>query len=80
MNRLGSEILAGAPLLSLDEVVERIEAVSLEDLSALVHELWAPEGLSAAGIGPDEARFDQALATIETRPGSESQAAAGAVR
>ena len=35
MNRLGSEILAGAPLLSLDEVVERIDAVTLEDLAAL---------------------------------------------
>ena len=62
MNRLGSEVLAGAPLLSLDEVVERIDAVSLEDLAALVDELWAPERLSAAGIGPDEARFDEALA------------------
>ena len=42
MNRLGSEILAGAPLLSLDEVVERIDAVTLEDLAALADELWAP--------------------------------------
>ena len=28
MNRLGSEVLAGAPLLSLDEVVDRIDAVT----------------------------------------------------
>ena len=28
MNRLGSELLAGAPLLSLDEVVARIDAVT----------------------------------------------------
>jgi predicted Zn-dependent peptidase len=62
MNRLGSEILAGMPLLSLDETVERIDAVSLEDLSALVEELWAPDRLSAAGIGPDEGRFEEALA------------------
>jgi predicted Zn-dependent peptidase len=62
MNRLGSEILAGAPLLSLDEVVERIDAVTLEDVAALAHELWAPERLSGAGIGPDEARFEEALA------------------
>ena len=32
----------------------RIDAVTLEDLGALVDELWAPERLSAAGIGPDE--------------------------
>jgi predicted Zn-dependent peptidase len=64
MNRLGSEILAGAPLLSLDEVVEQIEAVTIDDLAALVHELWAPERLSSAGIGPDEGHFDDALNAI----------------
>jgi predicted Zn-dependent peptidase len=65
MNRLGSEILAGAPLLSLDEVVERIEAVSHEDLVELVEELWGPGRLSAAGIGPDDERFDEALSGVE---------------
>jgi predicted Zn-dependent peptidase len=65
MNRLGSEVLAGAPLLSLDEVVERIEAVSLEDLAQLVEELWSASRLSAAGIGPDAGRFDEALAAVE---------------
>jgi predicted Zn-dependent peptidase len=64
MNRLGSEVLAGEPLLSLDEVVSRIEAVTREDLEALVAELWAPERLAAAGIGPDEARFEEALAPV----------------
>ncbi len=64
MNRLGSEILAGMPLLSLDETVERIDAVTLEDLAGLVDELWSPDRLSAAGIGPDEARFDEALTAI----------------
>jgi predicted Zn-dependent peptidase len=64
MNRLGSEILAGMPLLSLDETVERIDAVTLEDLGGLVDELWSPDRLSAAGIGPDEARFDEALTAI----------------
>jgi predicted Zn-dependent peptidase len=64
MNRLGSEILAGAPLLSLDEVVSRIDAVTLDDLAALAHELWNPERLSAAGIGADETRFDEALSSV----------------
>ena len=61
MNRLGSELLAGAPLLSLDELVERIDAVSHEDLAALAEELWDPAKLSVAGIGPDEDRFDEAV-------------------
>ncbi|MBV9193726.1 MAG: insulinase family protein [Solirubrobacterales bacterium] len=65
MNRLGSEVLADAPLLSLDEAVARIDAVTLDDLAALVEELWAPERLSAAGIGPDQGRFEEALAPIE---------------
>jgi predicted Zn-dependent peptidase len=52
-------------LLSLDEVVARIDAVSLDDVAALVEELWAPERLSAAGIGPDEGRFERALTALE---------------
>ena len=72
MNRLGSEVLAGAPLLSLDEVVERIDAVSLDELGALVEELWAPDRLSAAGIGPDEAKFDDAVSAATPDLASES--------
>jgi predicted Zn-dependent peptidase len=64
MNRLGSELLAGAPLLSLDDVVAQIDAVTREDLNALVEELWAPERMSAAGIGPDQERYDVALGEI----------------
>jgi predicted Zn-dependent peptidase len=64
MNRLGSELLAGMPLLSLDETVARIDAVSLEDLAGLVEELWSDERLSAAGIGPEEARFEEALGSL----------------
>jgi predicted Zn-dependent peptidase len=64
MNRLGSEVLAGAPLIPIDEVVARIDAVTLEDLTALTEELWAPERLSAAGIGPDADRFEEALESV----------------
>jgi predicted Zn-dependent peptidase len=64
MNRLGSEVLAGAPLLSIDEVMTRIDAVTLEDLALLARELWSADRLSAAGIGPDEARFEDALSGV----------------
>jgi len=40
MNRLGSEVLAGAPLETLDAVVEKIDAVTLDDLCQLAAELW----------------------------------------
>jgi predicted Zn-dependent peptidase len=61
MNRLGSSVLAGIPLLSVDEVEARIDAVTLDDLGALAGELLAPERLSAAGIGADESVFRSAL-------------------
>ncbi|MGB9184562.1 MAG: pitrilysin family protein [Solirubrobacteraceae bacterium] len=64
MNRLGSEVLAGAELMPIDEAIERIDAVSHQDLIDLSRELWAPERLSAAGIGADQARFDEALAAV----------------
>jgi predicted Zn-dependent peptidase len=61
MNRLGSSVLAGIPLLSVDEVEARIDAVTIDDLQALAGELLAPERLSAAGIGADESAFRAAL-------------------
>ena len=61
MNRIGTSIMYGLPLLEPDELSERIEAVTLDDLRALAAELWAPERLSAAGIGPDEDAFRAAV-------------------
>jgi predicted Zn-dependent peptidase len=57
MNRLGAAVLNGLPLLSVDEVVARIEAVTIDDLAELTAELLGPERLSAAGIGTDEEIF-----------------------
>ncbi len=74
MNRLGSEVLGGAPLLSLDDVVGRIDAVTVDDLAAIVAELWAPERLSVAGIGPDEDHFDAAVAPLTAALGAEAKA------
>ena len=64
MNRLGASVLASLPLMSIDEVVERIESVSLDDVNGLVRELLAPERLSAAGIGADEDVFRAAIEPI----------------
>ncbi|MBO0769696.1 MAG: insulinase family protein [Solirubrobacterales bacterium] len=61
MNRLGSCVLSGEPLLSLDELVAAVDAVSQEDVHELAVELWDPAALSIAGIGPDRARFDAAV-------------------
>jgi predicted Zn-dependent peptidase len=61
MNRLGSATLSGLPLLSDDEVLERIDSVALEDVRSLAGELFGETTYSAAGIGPDEDAFREAL-------------------
>jgi predicted Zn-dependent peptidase len=62
MHRLGASTLFDLPLLEVDEVMARVDAVTIEDLHELADELWRPERLSAAGIGPDEDAFRAAVA------------------
>ena len=64
MHRLGGSLLFGLPLLETDEVMDRIDAVTMDDMRSLVDELWAPGGLSAAGIGPDEDAFCAAVEKV----------------
>jgi predicted Zn-dependent peptidase len=66
MHRLGGSLLFELPLLDTDEVMARIDAVTLDDLRALTDELWAPGALSAAGIGPDEDAFRAAVEDVAT--------------
>ena len=64
MHRLGGSLLFDLPLLDTDEVMARIDAVTLDDLRALTDELWAPGALSAAGIGPEEESFRAAVEDV----------------
>jgi predicted Zn-dependent peptidase len=61
MNRLGSSLLMGVPLLTLDETLALIDAVTAEDVSELARELFAPERMSAAAVGASEGDFRRAL-------------------
>lgn len=61
MNRLGAAVLADMPLLSLDEIIERLDAVTVEDLKALAAELLDPSRMSAAGVGGSEETFRAGL-------------------
>jgi predicted Zn-dependent peptidase len=61
MNRLGSAVLTGVPLLTIDETLAAIDAVTADDVTALARELYAPERMSAAGVGEDEGSFRAAL-------------------
>ena len=64
MSRLARAILFEVPLLSLDEMLERTERVSAEDVAELAAEFYDPERLSAACIGPAEERFREATASV----------------
>jgi predicted Zn-dependent peptidase len=64
MGRIGKAVLFDTPLLTLDELLERIDAVTREDVAELARELYVPKSLSAAAIAPDEDRFRSALAPV----------------
>jgi predicted Zn-dependent peptidase len=64
MNRLGSSVLMDVPLLTVDELLAALDAVTLEDVNELAQELWLPERMSAAGVGGDETAFRRALEAV----------------
>jgi predicted Zn-dependent peptidase len=53
MNRIGKALLSQTELLSIEELVSRIDAVTSDDVQRLADEFWRPDGMSAAAIGPD---------------------------
>jgi len=64
MSRLGASVLNGLPILSVNEMLKRIDAVESYQLRALATELFTPSELSAAGVGPTEADFLEAIAPL----------------
>jgi predicted Zn-dependent peptidase len=64
MNRLGKTLIADSELLSLDRIVAEIDAVDAESVSSLAAALLEPDRLSAAGIGPSEERFLEAVENV----------------
>ncbi len=64
MSRLGKSLVTGIELIELDRVIAAIDAVGPEDVAELAHALLAPERLSAAGIGPSEERFLEAVGRV----------------
>lgn len=61
MGRLGRHLVSDVPLMSDEEVARRIDLVGEDDVRDLAAELFAPDALCVAGIGPDEAAFQRAL-------------------
>ncbi len=64
MTRLGKSTITDTPLLTPEEIVKRLEAVTAPEVAELADALLAPERLSVAGIGPDEGRFTEAVTRV----------------
>jgi predicted Zn-dependent peptidase len=64
MTRLGKALITGVPIVSVEETLERVDGVTPEEVVALAAELYAPEALSAAGIGPSAKRFRDAIGRV----------------
>lgn len=64
MSRNATAVLFDLPLLGIDEVIARIDAVTIEDVADLAAELYAAERISAACIGADEGCFRAAAAPV----------------
>jgi predicted Zn-dependent peptidase len=61
MSRLGASTMNELPILSVNDMIERIDAVSIEQVRELASVLFAPANLSVAGVGPDEQSFREAI-------------------
>jgi predicted Zn-dependent peptidase len=64
MTRISRATLFDLPIDSLDEMLAKVDAVTVDDLTALATELYGPERLSAACIGREESHFRQALTPV----------------
>ena len=64
MTRCARSLLYGIPLLSIDELLARVDAVTADEVAALAGEFYDPAGLSAACIGPDDDRFRTAAESV----------------
>ncbi len=64
MSRLGRSLISDTELLSIDRLAAEVDAVTPDAVSELAGVLLASEKLSAAGIGPSEERFRDAVRRI----------------
>jgi predicted Zn-dependent peptidase len=73
MSRLGASVLNELPILSVNEMIERIDSVEIDAVRALAVDLFTATGMSVAGVGPAESEFQAATAPLR---GAATEAAA----
>jgi predicted Zn-dependent peptidase len=66
MSRLGASIMNELPILSVNDMIERIDSVGIAEVRELAAQLFAPARLSVVGVGPDEERFRAAIEPLAT--------------
>ena len=64
MTRISRATLFDLPIESLDEMLAKVDAIAVDDLTELAQELYGADRLSAACVGADEDRFRKALAPV----------------
>ena len=64
MTRIGRATLFDLPVYTLDEMLEKVDAVEVGGVRELAGELYGSDRLSAAGIGREERPFREALAPV----------------
>jgi predicted Zn-dependent peptidase len=64
MTRISRATLFDLPIDTLDEMLAKVDAVTVDDLTELAAELYGAERLSAACVGRDEDRFRKVLEPI----------------
>ncbi len=78
MSRLGASVMNELPILSVNDMIERIDSVTIEQVRELAAQLFTPTQLSVAGVGPDEKSFRAAIAPLATRSIEAQPSVAGA--
>jgi predicted Zn-dependent peptidase len=61
MSYLGGSVMNGLPILSLDELIARVDAVQDDGLRELAGALYRPGELSVAAVGPVESALREAI-------------------
>ncbi|MCO5315551.1 MAG: insulinase family protein [Solirubrobacterales bacterium] len=64
MGRIARALLHGLPILTVDEMLRRVDRVEIDDLTALAAELFAQPRMSTAAVGRDRERFRSAAQPI----------------
>ena len=64
MSRIARSTMYDVPLLSLDEMLAKVDGVTGEDVATIAAELYDPSRFSAACVGSDEELFRKALEPV----------------